>query len=144
MYSKSFSPHYKLSKDGSYKQPKLLYWPSPFHSGLSINTDFFLINLKVNAGFFPPVFCCFYRSRCSLLICPISTWCAYTEKWVRRNLMLRKDMRKLWGLFSLVFFSNPGLIFKPGELLNTRSAGLAEPTFPGSRSPTSAVSKGKQ
>lgn len=45
-----------------------------------------------------------------------------------------KDMHKLCGLFSLVFFSNSGLIFKPGELLNTRSAGLAEPTFPGSSS----------
>lgn len=33
-----------------------------------------------------------------------------------------------------VFFSNPGLIFEPGELLNTRSVGLAGPTFPGSHS----------
>lgn len=58
--------------------------------------------------------------------------------------MSQQDMSKLWGLFSLVFFSYPGLIFKPGELLNTKSAGLAEPTFPGSPSPTAAVSKEKQ
>jgi len=54
-----------------------------------------------------------------------------------------KDMHKCWVLFSLVVFSNPVLIFKAGELLNTRSARLAEPTFPRSLSLTPAVGREK-
>lgn len=38
--SKSFPPHCPLSKGGCYKQQAIPYWPSPFHSGLSIDTNF--------------------------------------------------------------------------------------------------------